>query len=171
MAEEPDFDAPIAGMSLTAEVGSRPWQNPPKYATVDEALNHYMPRITSPSMTEELLDIMELGVPVTSMADTIQMSGVMEGLHTIDVGVLITPVIMEMLAYMAEREGIEYELGMTPTKDEDKIPEAKIALAMRKFKAEMPEGEEALEETNIEPPVEEMPLEETAPTGLMARRA
>ena len=170
MAESPDFDAPIAGMSLTAEVGARPWQNPPKYATVDDTLDHYMPRITSPSMTEELLDIMELGVPVTSIADTIQMAGVMEGLHTVDVGVLVLPVIMEMLAYMAEKEGIEYELGMTPTDDDDKIPEAKIALAMKKFKAEMPEGEDAVENTNVEPPVEEVSEEETAPTGLMARR-
>jgi len=113
---------------------------------------------------------MELGVPVTSIADTIQMAGVMEGLHTVDVGVLVLPVIMEMLAYMAEKEGIEYELGMTPTDDDDKIPEAKIALAMKKFKAEMPEGEDAVENTNVEPPVEEVSEEETAPTGLMARR-
>ena len=41
MAEEPTFDAPLPGMSLTAEVGSRPWQNAPKYGTVDEAIEHY----------------------------------------------------------------------------------------------------------------------------------
>ena len=55
---EPSFDAPLPGMSLTAEVGSRPWQNPPKYATVDEVVDHYVTRMVTPSRTEELLDIM-----------------------------------------------------------------------------------------------------------------
>ena len=33
--KEPIFDAPIPGMSLTAELGGRPWQSPPQYATVE----------------------------------------------------------------------------------------------------------------------------------------
>ena len=28
------FNAPIPGQSLTAELGARPWQHPPQYATV-----------------------------------------------------------------------------------------------------------------------------------------
>ena len=28
---------PYPGMSLTAELGARPWQNPPQFSTVDEA--------------------------------------------------------------------------------------------------------------------------------------
>ena len=31
-------DGPMAGQSLTAEVNSRPWQNPPQFSTVDEAI-------------------------------------------------------------------------------------------------------------------------------------
>ena len=56
--DEPDFDAAIPGMSLTAEVGSRPWQSPPKYATIEQALEHYIPRMTTPLMRDQLLDIM-----------------------------------------------------------------------------------------------------------------
>ena len=173
MAEEPDFDAPIPGQSLTAEVGSRPWQNPPRYATVDEALEHYIPRITSSEMSNELLDIMEMGVPVTAIADTIQTGGVMQGLHTVDVGVLILPVLMEMLAYIAEDADIEYELGMKARIDEDKIPESKIALSMRKMRKEMPEAMASEKENvTVEEPVEEAPEEEVVapPAGLMSRR-
>ena len=39
---EPKIDAPIAGQSLTAELGNRPWQQPPQYTTVEEALQFYM---------------------------------------------------------------------------------------------------------------------------------
>tara|TARA_R110002110_G_scaffold165663_2_gene365940 strand:- start:914 stop:1489 length:576 start_codon:yes stop_codon:yes gene_type:complete len=173
MAEEPQFDAPIPGQSLTAEVGSRPWQNPPKYATVDEALEHYIPRITSPKMSNELLDIMEMGVPITSLADTIQSGGLMQGLHTVDVGILILPVLMEMLAYIAEDADIEYDLGMEARVDEDKIPESKIALAMSKMRKEMPEAMNSEQENVVvEEPVEEAPEEEVVapPAGLMSRR-
>ena len=31
MVDEPKFDAPIPGMSLTTEVGNRPWQQPTRF--------------------------------------------------------------------------------------------------------------------------------------------
>ena len=40
MAEEL-FDAPIPGMSLTHELGDRPWQTPAQFPTVDEAIEYY----------------------------------------------------------------------------------------------------------------------------------
>ena len=164
--DEPDFDAAIPGMSLTAEVGSRPWQSPPKYATIEQALEHYIPRMTTPLMRDQLLDIMELGVPLTSLSDTLQTGGVMEGLHSIDVGVLITPVLIEMLAYMAEEADIKFDLGMEGPIDEDKIPDSKIALAIKSVREKMPEALDKEEDVNVEEPVKET----VEPTGLMARR-
>ena len=163
------FDAPIPGQSLTAEVGSRPWQSPPKYATIEQALEYYIPRITSEDMYDDLLDILELGVPITSLADTIQSAGVMQGLHSVDVGVLITPVIIEMLAYIGDEAEIEYDLGMQKRLDEDKISDSKIALAMKAMRSKMPEAVAEANEEQDEP-VEE-PEMAPEPTGLMARRA
>ena len=34
------FDAPVAGQSLTAEVGARPWQQPAQYSTVAVSYTH-----------------------------------------------------------------------------------------------------------------------------------
>tara|TARA_R110000868_G_scaffold74731_1_gene216221 strand:- start:204 stop:722 length:519 start_codon:yes stop_codon:yes gene_type:complete len=165
------FDAPIPGQSLTAEVGSRPWQSPPKYATVEDALTYYIPRITSDEMYDEFLDILELGVPITSLADTIQSAGVMQGLHSVDVGVLISPVIMEMLAYIGDEAGIEYELGMQKRLDEDKISDSKIALAMKEMRSKLPVAvAEANNKEDMEVDMVEEPVE-PEPTGLMARRA
>ncbi len=36
---EPSFNAPIPGQAMTAELGSRPWQRPPLYTTVEEAIS------------------------------------------------------------------------------------------------------------------------------------
>ena len=38
---EPELDAPIPGMSLTAELGARPWQSPPEGATLEEFFELY----------------------------------------------------------------------------------------------------------------------------------
>lgn len=164
---ENTFSAPIPGQGMTAELGSRPWQNPPQYASVEEALEWYIPRLVSDEMYEGLVDTMELGIPLTTMADTLQSGGVMQGLHTIDVGMLAMPVIIEMLAYIAEDAGIEYTMGTDKRIDDDKISDVKIALAMKKMREKLPE---AVEEREEEPEVMEDTPVEPAPSGLMARR-
>ena len=91
---ELSFDAPIAGMSLTHELGARPWQSPAQYSTVDEAIRYYIERFQDNESEKSLLDVLELGVPVSIIANTIQLSSVMEGKHNIDVGLLVLPVLM-----------------------------------------------------------------------------
>lgn len=167
MAERDPFDYPIPGEGMTAELGSRPWQNPPQYATVEQALEFYIPKLVSEELYDGVLDSMELGIPLTTMADSMQSAAVMQGLHTVDVGILAMPVIIEMLAYIGDEAGIEYNLGMDKPIDEDKISSTKIALAMKKMREKLPE---ALEEREEQPEMEE-PMPEPAPTGLMARPA
>ena len=173
-------DGPIPGMGLTHEVGGRPWQKPPQYNTVEEALEYYIPRFSDPKVVDQLLDVMELGIPLTTIADAMQSSAVMEGMHTIDVGILAMPVLIEMMAYIGDESGVEYDLGLEERIDDDEISDTKIALAMKKVREKMPER---LEEARLnavpkEEPAEEMvteeePMEEEAPElgGLMARRA
>jgi hypothetical protein len=167
MAERDPFDYPIPGEGMTAELGSRPWQNPPQYASVEQALEFYIPKLVSEELYDGILDSMELGIPLTTMADSMQSAAVMQGLHTVDVGILAMPVLIEMLAYIGDEAGIEYNLGMDKPIDEDKISSTKIALAMKKMREKLPE---ALEEREEEPEMEET-MPEPAPTGLMARPA
>lgn len=162
----PLFEGPIPGMGLTHELGGRPWQKPPQYTTVDEALEYYLPKFSDPDLMDQLLDVMELGIPLTTIADAMQSGSVMEGLHTIDVGILIMPVLIEMMAFIGDDAGIDYDLGMEERPDEDKIPETKIALALKKAREKMPEQMQQAEEPVSEP--EPMPEQSS---GLMARRA
>jgi len=162
------LDYPIPGQGMTAEVGSRPWQNPPQYTTVEQALEFYIPRLVSDDVYESLLDSMELGIPLTVMADSMQSTAVMQGLHTIDVGILAMPVIIEMLAYIGDDAGIEYNLGMDKPIDEDKISDTKIALAIKRMREKLPEELDKRDDVAEEPE----PMEEDVPqpSGLMARR-
>tara|TARA_R100001086_G_scaffold245002_1_gene175384 strand:+ start:1820 stop:2317 length:498 start_codon:yes stop_codon:yes gene_type:complete len=158
----PSFDAPIPGMSLTHALGDRPWQSPAQYPTVDEAIQYYMDRMTSDAFMDQLIDILELGIPVSDLANIIQLSSVMEGIHSVDVGVLVSPVIMEMIMFIADSAGVKYETGLDDPQ-EKQISKAKMAKILNELETEIEDKEE--EEQVTEPVVEE-----EEPKGLMARR-
>jgi hypothetical protein len=168
---EPQFDAPIAGMGMTHELGARPWQRPPLYTTVEEALDYYIPRMADDAFSDQLVDVMDMGVPLTTLANTIQMSGVMEGKHSADVGILIMPVLIEMMRLIGDSADIKYTTGMEKT---DAPRSSLIAKAVNKLREE--ESKEEPEDMTMESaPMQEelpmdMPTEEAEPTGLMARR-
>lgn len=54
---EPNLDAPIAGMGLTHEVGARPWQQPPQYNTVEEAMDFYISKLENENFKDSLFDV------------------------------------------------------------------------------------------------------------------
>lgn len=165
MAEvnEVSLDAPIPGQSLTHEVGARPWQQPAQYATVEEALEWYLSRFEQRETTEELLNVMEMGIPLTVIANSLQLGAVLQGVHSIDVGILVTPVLIEMMAYIAEQNDIDFKVG-NEEEDDPKPSESLMSAAIR-----------GLEERGVvgdEEPTEEVEEEDTEeePKGLMARR-
>jgi len=160
---EVQIDAPIPGMSLTAPLGGRPWQKPPQYTSVEEALDYYFPKLVDKEFTPELLAIIELGIPLTTIANSFQLAAVMEGKHSVDVGVLVIPVLIEMMVAIAEANDIEYVSGMTQEK-EDSLSNAQIALA--KKKGLFGDSSEA-KDKEVKAP---MPEPEEPSMGLMSRR-
>ncbi|MDC3304645.1 hypothetical protein OAV48_00865 [bacterium] len=171
--QEPLLDAPIAGQSLTAELGGRPWQQPPQYATVEQAIQYHVPRLINPEVLDDIMNVIETGIPLTVIAQSLQGGAVMQGKHSVDVGILITPVLMETLAYLAEEQGVEYNMG-TELQTDDTPSESAIALALKKLRKEREKlGETpAIEEPSVEPmPEETMEMEEPPQEGgLMSRR-
>ena len=109
---EPKFNAPIPGESLTAELGARPWQKPSQYTTIDEVIEYYLSRMSSDEFIEQLSEIIEMGIPLTTIANTIQMGGVMEGKHSLDTGLLVMPVLIEMMMLVADSAKIKYVSGL-----------------------------------------------------------
>ena len=164
----PPLDGPIAGQSLTTELGNRPWQKPAQYTTPEQALEYYLPRLNEPQVYDQLIDVMRLGIPLTTIAESMQIGGVMQGMHSVDVGILIMLVLMEMMAFIGDDAGIEYNLGIEERIDEDKISQSTIALAMKKMKDRIPEVVEEAKEEEDTVEVEEEQTEQLS--GLMARR-
>lgn len=160
------LEAPIPGHGLTAPLGGRPWQQPPQFTTVEQAIEFYTPKIMDEKFGSQLLDVIELGVPLTVIANALQTSSVMEGKHTIDVGILVLPVLVELMITLAEANEVPYKTGMESQEDTS-ISETQIALAEKKglFKpkdkpTQMPEREAP----------QEVLQEEEGQMGLMTRR-
>lgn len=157
------LDAPIPGQSLTTEPKSRPWEQPPKYTTTEEALSFYVPRLSDAELMAPMVDVMEEGTTVVAVAEMIQSSGVMQGLHTIDVGLMISPVLVELLITQAEIAEIDFKVG----NEKSDIPDPNL---VRKA---MDSASSDYFDTSVEVG-EEMVMEEEAPMvpsdGLMSRR-
>ena len=102
-------NAPIPGMSLTSEPGNRPWENPPNLVSVEDAMEFYTRRILgTPENYDQVLDIIESGLPIRNVANILMKTSVMEGYHTIDVGILVLPVVEELLMSVADMHDVSY---------------------------------------------------------------
>ena len=172
--DDTTFDRPIPGMGMTHELGARPWQTPPTYSTVEEASDFYIERMSNPEFKEQLLDVIQMQIPLTTLANTIQLGSVMEGLHTVDVGMLMIPILVETMVLIADASDVKYVTGMEESKAERPAMNNRIIEEMKAERGnseEMDEGMSMQEEETMpteEPMEEEMPMEQ--PKGLMARR-
>ena len=162
---EQSFDRPIPGMGMTFEVGSRPWQTPPELTTVEQATDYYVERMNTDQFKAQLVDVIEMGVPLATLANTIQLASVMEGVHSVDVGMLVIPIIVELLMTIAEAEGVQYQTGMEGMETERPTAVSRIINdKMNELRA--PTEDIGIEEPQVELQQEEQPQ----PMGLMARR-
>ena len=158
----PALDAAIPGQSLTAPVGDRPWQRPAALPTPEQALAFYVERITDDRQASQMLDLLEMGVPVDTLVDTMQLGGVMDGLHSVDVGMVIAPALAEIIGDMADQADIEHTKLSTEER-EGKPMQSEIALTLN----DISNADMKMEQ---EPQKAPEPQEEEQPRGLMARR-
>jgi len=158
--ETSDFDAPIPGMSLTHELGARPWQTSPEFVTIEEALDYYIPRLTDTSYMGRLIDIIETKIPLTSIADTLTLGGVMQGLHTIDVAVLVNPILVELLEGIAKNAEVDYVVG-----DDEGIEDTPDSMLVKKAMQKI----DNIDISNVVESEKTSIVEESS-SGLMSRR-
>tara|TARA_R110000822_G_scaffold177692_2_gene317719 strand:+ start:253 stop:756 length:504 start_codon:yes stop_codon:yes gene_type:complete len=160
--KEPNFNVPIPGQGLTSEPGSRPWQGPPELTTVEEGAEFYLSRIAEPKMAARLLDIVERGIPITAIAETMTMAGVMQGMHSVDVAVLVNPILVELMEGLAKNLNVKYKLGDTDNEDApDEYVLSKVMANLKEI------DEEEIEEEMVDLKKEK---EEMKSKGLMSRK-
>ena len=163
------LDAPVPGQGMTAPLGGRPWQQPPKFSTAEKAFAFYTERLTQDGQADQLLNLIELGVPVDTLADSLQLGGVMEGLHSVDVGILISPALMETMNQMGLQAGLKPVMPSDKI-DPEKSSESEVALNLKKMEEKQTKNIILNENTLMEELEPEVEMSEEKSTGLMARR-
>lgn len=149
------------GVSWTAPEKSRPWQNPPKLVNIGDVAGYYVDAIGNGDTLNDLLDALETGVPLAVIGEALMMAGVSRGMHTLDAGILVMPVIIEMLQTVAEMHGTKFVIYPDDYDKEVVVSNRVARLAVQKAMKKL-EGEDITEAEQEVPPAQ--------PKGLMAKK-
>ena len=84
------FDAPVPGQSLTDTPGNYPWEHPPQFTDPEEVTEYLWVTMHQKQLTEQLIGMLDAGVPVEAIGRTILFAGFMEGKFSPDLAFLIT---------------------------------------------------------------------------------
>ena len=103
------FDMPVPGQSLTGEPKKWPWENPPEFVNVDDALLHVVQKVQGDSASQKAFDqVIRLGMPLESIVNTITFGGFIEGLWTVDIAELLKPPLMAFLMLYSEEKQLPF---------------------------------------------------------------
>ena len=168
--------APIPGQSLTKEPKNMRFERPPDIASPLEALDMHIDNITRPEALRDAFHFLEEGLDLVSLVEGILRSAVMGGRHSLDVSLIIAPVLHEYIRGLALEADVEFEEGFDKAKDDgiEYTREAKRANdVLQQMKKE--QGMPVDEPVEMQPEEKEEPMVETenmplTPQGLMSRR-
>ena len=167
------FKAPIPGQSLTTTPRNAPYERPPQVAEPDKALAVHLDRLSDPDRMDAVMQFLERGLDIQTVTEGILRSAVANGIHNVDVSLLIGPVLHEYIKGTANQLGVEYKEGPDFDKQDDEILQAKAgrSMAASKFRQQIPQTSQVSEDVIELGP--EAPVESSRPLpskGLMARR-
>ena len=102
-----EFDAPVPGQSFTDTPGNYPWEHPPQYVTTDGAADHLWNRMSEPEFAEQIIAMLDAGVPVEAIGRTVLFGGFLKGKFSPDVAFIIAEPVMKMIATIGVIAGVE----------------------------------------------------------------
>ena len=115
---EPEYDrfsTPIPGQSLTDEPGKWSWEQPPQFASLEEAADATMQRLFTDKNSKNIIMMLEAGVPVEGIARSIVFAGFQAGAYSVDVALMLTPMVTEaVLTIGTIAEVKDMKLSMKP---------------------------------------------------------
>ena len=178
------FSTAIPGQSLTSEPKNSRWENPPRMVDPEESLLWHLEKLQKPKSMEAAAGMMALGIDILTLTEGVLRAAVAEGEHSIDVSLIIAPVIHEYIKGIGDAAGVDYKEGFED--DEEEIDLEQVNMSLRKKEAmeilaDIKGGEDidlsGLEDSESnenmfeEKPQVEMPEpQEEKPMGLMSRR-
>jgi len=134
------FDRVPPGYSLTQESKGTPFQNPPEINDPEEAAMYHLDKMNNAQAFEDIGFFLEEGIDIPTLVQGITRGGVMAGVHSVDVSLIIAPVIHEFIKDVGDVLGIDYEEGLEDPK----------ARARQKYRRDVARADRMLKKLNID---------------------
>jgi len=134
-AENNPFDAPVPGQSLTDKPGNYPWEHAPQYTDTAEAADYVWDRLSQPQFAEQVVAMLDAGIPVEAIGRIILFAGFTEGKWTTDVAFIIAEPVMKMIAAVGIHGGVKkFRMSMQDlTNDKQMQSISKIKKSKQEF--------------------------------------
>jgi hypothetical protein len=159
-----NFDIPIPGENFLSDTRNQSWHRPPEYDHPDQFLKYVDKTFKKPQAQTGLDTLVSSGVSVTTMTDFFISRSIMDGLISIDFGILMAGPTARAIELMCVQLGIDYEMGF---EDNTEVPTKEDVQHI----ADLIERDGLVE---VDPEEEDVPEEEQAAEeemGLMAPEA
>ena len=96
------LEAPIPGQSLTSEPKNVPWEYPARITDPMDALEFHMQQLTDENTVDNIMEMLEVGIPISVVASSMLTIAVMDGEHSLDVKLIIKPLVENHIKSLAE---------------------------------------------------------------------
>jgi len=153
------LQAPIPGMSLTQPPREATWENPPELNELSEVAKHYTTKLLEPNVEDALLLALDEGAAVDALTDFLTSSGIMNGIHSLDLASLVNPIVRELIMFVADTANVDYIDSYEEREKRTRLPYREVRTIIKEVFNKNPD---------IADP-EDPELSKVVPKGLMAR--
>ena len=114
---------PVAGQSLTENYKNERYNRPSDITDPNDAIRFHIDNLSEEKPVVNTIKILELGMPIKPLTETILTTAVMEGVHSLDVSLTIAPVIYDYIKTIADKAGVNYKTGLEDDEEDEAINE------------------------------------------------
>ena len=172
------IQGPIPGQSLTDLPKNAPWEKPSEIAEVGDVVKHYVERLADDDIMDDLTVVFKLGGDLKTVTEAIMMTGSMNGVHTVEAGMLAGPIVAKFIKIAMESYGIDAPESGVSSEEKSEAKEFARVMALvnqareqegstegdpgMELLSDMGSAIESMPDVSAE---EEMPMEEKMPMG------
>tara|TARA_R110001599_G_scaffold215270_1_gene413455 strand:- start:3441 stop:3965 length:525 start_codon:yes stop_codon:yes gene_type:complete len=169
------FDRPVAGQSLTAPPKGAAYERPPEITSPEKAFEAHIKNVSRGEAIEDVIFLTSQGLDIKSLTEGLLRSAVAEGIHSIDVSLILAPILHEFIKGRLDVLDVTYEEGIDNKKQTEEIRYQRDYVLNKQMMDDimLDEGDStpdpmSLEDTQVmpsEPTIEQEPPQQ----GLMTR--
>ena len=117
VANNPAFNAPIPGQSLTMHPGSMPMEKPPQFVDPRQAAEFFWTKLNQPKNIIKVVVMLRKGVPCEYLTRAFLYEAIIQGIVSIDCAYLIARVVLKQIAAIGHLKGVPNMKIKNPDQD------------------------------------------------------